>query len=79
MKNGLPLVLGSLVLLGSYVAKRKLLTQWDESDRTGHNNLTHESASGLIALAIPWDLTGGLLVRNRNVLFGDGLSGKRIP
>lgn len=72
MNNGVLLPLGALALLGSYVAKRKLLAQWDESDRTGHNDLTHESASGLIALAIPWDLTGGLLVRNRNVLFGDG-------
>lgn len=72
MNNGLPLTLGAIVLLGSYAAKRKLLAQWDEYDRTGRNDLAHESASGLIALAIPWDLTGGLLVRNRNVLFGDG-------
>lgn len=74
MNNNLPLALGALVLLGSYAAKRKLLAQWDEYDRTGRNDMTHESASGLIALAIPWDLTGGLLARNRNVLFGDRIA-----
>ncbi len=71
MKNSHILALGAVILGGSYVAKKKLLTQWEKSDRTGHNDLTHESASGLVALSIPWDLTGGLLVRNRNVLFGD--------
>jgi len=60
-----------LLLAGSYMAKRKLLAQWDKSDRTGTNDLTYRSASNLIALSIPWDLTVGAVFRDRNVLFGD--------
>lgn len=60
-----------LLLAGSYIAKRKLLAQWDEYARTGRNDLTYSRASGLVALSIPWDLTVGAVFRDRNVLFGD--------
>lgn len=63
------------VLTGSYLAKRRLCQQWDKSDRTGENDLTLKSATYLVALAIPWDLTFGLFSR-RNILFGS-LRGKR--
>jgi len=56
------------LLAASYLAKRKLLAQWDKAARTGDNDLTYSSASNLVALSIPWDLTLGLLSRD-NVLF----------
>lgn len=58
------------VLTVSYFAKRRLNAQWALYERTGKNDLTLKSASGLIALAIPWDLTLGAFSK-RNVLWGD--------
>ncbi len=52
----------------SYAAKRKLLAEWEKSDRTGKNDLNYKSASNLVLLSIPWDLTVGLVFRERNVL-----------
>lgn len=70
-------VLGvAAVLLGSYIAKRRLLAQWNKYRRTGRNDLNYRSASELIALSIPWDATAGLILPGYNVLVGRGLMGR---
>lgn len=55
----------------SFFAKRRLLSGWDEAARTGVSPLSYGAASGLVALSIPWDLTVGLVLPGRNVLFGE--------
>ena len=60
-----------VILALSYAAKRKLLSEWNKSDRTGSNDLTMEGASYLVIASAPWDLTVGLLTPERNVIVGD--------
>lgn len=64
----------------SYLAKRRLLAQWEKYDRTGGNDLTLKSASGLVALSIPWDATVGMFTPEHNVLVGRSHPGaQRAP